>query len=137
MMTFKHFLLAAAFLSFAAEASAANLYVGFNTPFDNNIGIYPLVPNAFGTTFANATNPQDLTIAGGKLYWIDGDSVLDANLDGTGLSTLQTFGVAPTSIEVYDPPASLPPATPEPSTLALFSIAIAAILATKRRVLPR
>ena len=90
------------FTSAAALAAPASefWYAAFNTPGDNLIGAYPLTPDAFGTFFAPATDPQSLTIAGGKLYWIDGAQVLDANLDGSDLSVLQTFGVDPTSIAV-------------------------------------
>ncbi len=85
--------------AFAGSAPNA-LYVGFNAPGDSAIDVYPLTANAIGHGFAAATDPQSLTIAGGKLYWIDGGQILDSNLDGTGLSVLQTFLDVPTSIAV-------------------------------------
>ena len=103
--------------SIAVNSADGQWYAGFNTPGDNLLGAYPLTPDAFGTFFAPATDPQSLTIAGGKLYWIDGAQVLDANLDGSDLSVLQTFGVDPTSIAVSAAPA---PSVPEASTWAMI-----------------
>ena len=91
--------------SIAVNSAGGQWYAGFNTPGDNLLGAYPLTPDAFGTFFAPATDPQSLTIAVGKLYWIDGAQVLDANLDGSDLSVLQTFGIDPTSIAVSAAPA--------------------------------
>ena len=102
--------------SIGVDFSGERLFAGFNTPIGHDIGVYPLTPDATGKPFAAATDPQSLTVAGGKLYWIDGAQVLDANLDGADLSILQTFAMDPTSIAV----SVAPPPVPEPSTWTMI-----------------
>ncbi len=109
--------------SIAVNSAGGQLYVGFTTAGSNDIGVYPLTPEATGKAFAAATDPQSLTIAGGKLYWIDGVQVLDANLDGSGLSVLDTFGIGPTSIAVSVAPSTVP----EASTWAMMLLGFAGL----------
>ncbi len=100
-------------------------FVGFNTG-SPLIGQYPLVPNAYGTVFATAsTNVEDLTIAGQSLYWIDGNDVMTANLDGSGLSVLRQFGYTPASIAVYDPTSQT---VPEPASVSLVTMSLVLLL---------
>jgi hypothetical protein len=115
--------------SVAVDAAGARVYVGFNNPGDNDIGVYPLLPDVSGTEFAPAIDPQSLTIAGGKLYWIDGTQVLDANLDGSDRSVLQTFGIDPTSIAV----SVASPGVPEASTWAMMAVGLAGLGLAGRR----
>ena len=109
--------------SIAVNSAGGQLYVGFTTAGSNDIGVYPLTPEASGKKFAPATDPQSFTIAGGKLYWIDGVQVLDANLDGSGLSVLDTFGIGPTSIAV----SVAPPTVPEASTWVMMLLGFAGL----------
>jgi hypothetical protein len=90
---------ALAALVFAAPAYALSYFVSFGGGVDM-IGKYPLDPFFAGTTFATADNAQGLTYADGKLYWLEGANVWMQNVDGTGKTLLQTYGVTPTDLAV-------------------------------------
>ena len=117
--------------SIAVDSTNNAWYASFNQPGSNSIVQYPLIPNTFGVQIVAPTNPQDLTLAGGKLYWIDGKDVDFSNLDGSGLTTLETFGISPTSIAVNDP-AMMVSGIPEPVTLSLFAAGLAGVVAMRR-----
>jgi hypothetical protein len=84
---------------FVAQADA--YYASFANQGVFGLGRYPLTPNSFGTAIGYAgANPHDLTIAGNQLYWLDGNSIYRANLDGSNRVQFQSFGIAPTGLEV-------------------------------------
>ena len=120
--------------SIAVDPTGGRFYAAFNDlPYapSNGVGIYPMDPGMGGTGGILSSNPQDLTIAGDHLYWIDGDTVRTANLDGSSPSVYRTFGVSPSSIAVYDPP---PVPVPEPLSAGLLLTGVLAlgVLRTKR-----
>ena len=117
--------------SIAVDAANNDWYASFNEPGEHAIGKYPLIPNAFGTQIASPANPHGLTLANGKLYWIDGDDVDFSNLDGSGQTTLESFGVAPTSIAVNDPAGTTD--VPEPASLLLLGPGGLGVAAMRRR----
>jgi hypothetical protein len=57
---------------------------------------YPLSPTSSTfTIFSNDSHPvKGVTIAGNRVYWIDGGNVFSENVDGTGRTTVQTFDPA-------------------------------------------
>jgi hypothetical protein len=121
--------------SIAVDAADSEIFASFDSPGAQTIDFYPLEPDAAGQRLIAATAPEDLTIAGGKLYWIDGASIFDANLDGSGLGTLLNFGVVPTSIAVFDSPVI---ATSEPPSMGVLLLGFAMlatphVLAGRRR----
>jgi hypothetical protein len=94
--------LAAGFIALvlATSASAQSYFASFGGSTDN-IGVYPLVPNAWGTEFTTTSaDARSLTIAGDKLYWLENTNIWMQNLDGSNKTRLQSFGIAPTDLAV-------------------------------------
>jgi hypothetical protein len=81
-------------------------------------------------TFITATDPESLTIAGGKLYWIDGVDVKSANLDGSDPSVVAAFGLDPSSIAVNPPGIA---SVPEASTWTMMLAGSAGLALIARR----
>jgi len=54
-----------------------------------------------------------------------------ANLDGTNKETFQTFGVSPVDLAFYSP-AVVDPPVPEPASIALFGLGVAALVRKRR-----
>ncbi len=78
----------------AVSPTGNSYFVGWNAPgYGWFVAQYPLAPTS--TTyniFSDDSNlVKGLTVAGGRVYWIDGANVFSQNLDGTGRITVQSF----------------------------------------------
>ena len=93
----------------AVSPSTNSYLVGWIAPgYGWFIGQYPLSPaDGAYSVFVNAANPiQGLTIADGKVYWIEDVRVLSQNLDGTGKAQIQQLGAGVVLNDLAVDPAS-------------------------------
>lgn len=93
-------LAAATLLAPAAHASHGVYFSSFGAPYQD-INKYPLEPHHWGTFFSdNASTATELVVAGDTLYWLEDKAVWMQNIDGSGKTRLQQFGIAPLSLAV-------------------------------------
>lgn len=96
---------------------------------------YPLTTNASGNLVSiSNTNIAALTLAGDRLYWIDGSSIWSENVNGTGLTLQQTLpsGFTPTDLAVSLDTVTTA-AVPEPATSAMVGGVLIALAFFTRR----
>jgi hypothetical protein len=122
-------------IDLAVDALNDFYYASFGDGIDN-IGKYPLELNSWGTEIATGNDPHGLNIIDGKVYWLEGNYIWMANLDGTGKTLFQQFGIAPLSLALYSPVVVVdpnPPPLPEPASIALVGLGFAALGLTHRQ----
>ena len=96
-----HVLTAFFLLALTQVLNASLLYTSFAGQGNSSLGVYPLALNASGTAIGSFLSaPHDMKVAGGFLYFLDGLTLYRSNLDFSNLTKFNTFGKAPTSLEV-------------------------------------
>jgi hypothetical protein len=86
--------------SLAVDETLGTYFASFGGA-TQDIGAYPISPMAWGSYFAGTgTSAHDLTVAGNQLFWVEGENIWEENVDGTGKTLLQTFGIDPVSLAV-------------------------------------
>jgi hypothetical protein len=96
------FVCGVALLGMGSQASAAPIqyFASFGGNIQN-IGVYPAVPNAWGSEFAaTGSSAHGLTVAGEKLYWLEGNDIYVQGILGGSKTQFQSFGVSPTDLTV-------------------------------------
>ncbi|MDB5801247.1 MAG: hypothetical protein JWL63_2186 [Rhodocyclales bacterium] len=122
----------------AVDFTSGYYFASFGGSTDD-IGKYPLSPMAWGTFFAGtSSDAHGMTVADGKLYWLEDKNVWMEDLDGTNKTLLQTFGIAPLDLAVFDVPPTPDPepptGVPEPATAYLLVAALLGGGLVRRRV---